>query len=74
MSERTLVLETLLCLRTKDKKDPDVLECFSEQVQAGRERCVQGQEDVKCFSNRNSLSLSLTCCHHQKVSEPVEAT
>lgn len=56
MSERTLVLETLLCLRTKDKKDPDVLECFSEQVQAGRERCVQGQEDVKCFSNRNSLS------------------
>lgn len=59
MSERTLVLyiDYLLLYRTKDKKDPDVLECFSEQVQAGRERCVQGQEDVKCFSNRNSLSL-----------------
>lgn len=29
-----------------------------------RERCVQGQEDMKCFSNRNSIQLN--CCRHPK--------
>lgn len=34
-----------------------------------RERCVQGQEDMRCFSNRNSIQLNCCLnwiCHHQK--------